>query len=114
MPYAAYILIAVIVLPGLERKWFLRRKWRQWARLLDADQDGVISPDDMKNTNAKLEQLRKIIGVRKTALSDENKKKWWNENIFKNGPGKDTGVYQSMTTLVSWMGPLEQPPLVID
>lgn len=47
-------------------KWFIRRKLRCWVKLLDADQDGVISQDDMKKTNEKLEGLRKLFGARKT------------------------------------------------
>lgn len=80
-------------------KWFIRRKLRCWVKLLDADQDGVISQDDMKKTNEKLEGLRKLFGARKTALSDSQQEKWWSEHVFKCGPGKDISVYQ----LVSYM-----------
>ena len=46
----------------------------------------------MKITNEKLERLRKLIGGRRTALSASDQKKWWNDNIFKCGPGKDISV----------------------
>lgn len=63
-------------------RWFLRRKFRRWARLLDADQDGVISQEDMRKTNEKLECLRKMIGARQTDLSAEDQKKWWKKNLI--------------------------------
>ena len=70
------------------------------ARLLDADQDGVISQEDMRKTSAKLECLLKLIGSRRTALSAEDQKKWWNDNIFRRHQrggqhksiGQSTGV----------------------
>ncbi|XP_061175545.1 uncharacterized protein LOC133184469 [Saccostrea echinata] len=99
MPYALYILIAMIFVPDQQKRWFLRRKWRQWVRLLDADQDGIISADDMERTNAKLEQIRRLVGARDTPLSAEEQKKWWNDHIFKSGPGKDI----SMTDYVMWV-----------
>ncbi|XP_062592535.1 sarcoplasmic calcium-binding protein-like [Saccostrea cucullata] len=99
MPYALYVLIALIFIPEQNKKWFLRRKWRQWVRLLDADQDGVISADDMERTNAKLEQIRRLVGARNTPLSAQEQKKWWNNNIFKSGPGKSI----SMTDYISWL-----------
>ena len=64
-------------------RWFLRWKFRQWARLRDANQDGVISQKDMRKTNAKMECLLKLIGARRTVLSAEDQKKWWNDNIFR-------------------------------
>ena len=85
-------------------QWFLRRKLRQWARLLDADQDGVISQDDMKITNEKLERLRKLIGGRKTALSPSDQKKWWNAHVFKHGAGKDISVNQLVAYMESVIG----------
>nr|XP_022291290.1 uncharacterized protein LOC111102720 [Crassostrea virginica] len=91
-PYAAYVLFGLFCMINIQKRWFLRRKLRQWARLLDADQDGVISQDDMKITNEKLERLRNLIGGRRTALSASDQKKWWNDNIFKCGPGKDISV----------------------
>ena len=60
-------------------RWFLRWKFRQWARLRDANQDGVISQEDMRKTNAKLECLLKPIGSRRTVLFAEDQKKWWND-----------------------------------
>lgn len=92
MPYAAYILFSLIFMVGIQKEWFIRRKLRRWAKLLDADQDGVISQDDMRITNEKLEMLRKLIGARTTALSDDVQMKWWNDYIFKRGPGKDIEV----------------------
>lgn len=80
-------------------KWFIRRKLRCWVRLLDADQDGVISQDDMKKTNEKLEGLRKLFGARKTALSESQQKKWWTEHVFKCGPGTDISVHQIVSYL---------------
>ncbi|XP_062613866.1 uncharacterized protein LOC134275614 [Saccostrea cucullata] len=104
MPYAFYVLISLIIMPGIQKKWFLRRKWRQWVRLLDADQDGVISADDMEKTNAKLEEIRKLFGAKDTALSAGNQKKWWNENIFKGGPGKDISVDDYVSYLEGTVG----------
>ncbi|XP_062613860.1 uncharacterized protein LOC134275608 isoform X2 [Saccostrea cucullata] len=92
MPYAAYILLSVFVMPVHQKRWLFRRKWRQWVRLIDADQDGVISADDMEKTNAKFEELRKLFGVRNSALSAAKQKKWWNDHIFKLGPGNDISV----------------------
>ena len=81
-------------------RWFLRRKFRRWARLLVADQDGVISQEDMRKTNVKLECLLKLIGARRTVLSAEDQKIWWNDNICKRHQrgrqhksiGRSTGV----------------------
>ncbi|XP_061175544.1 uncharacterized protein LOC133184468 [Saccostrea echinata] len=99
MPYALYVLIALIFVPENQKKWFLRRKRRQWVRLLDADQDGVISPDDMERTNAKLEQIRRLVGARNTPLSAEEQKKWWNDHIFKSGPGKNISMNDYISCL---------------
>lgn len=66
-------------------KWFLRHKLRCWAKLLDADRDGVISQDDMRKTNEKLEKLRISFGVRQRPLPASDQKEWWDENIFKQG-----------------------------
>lgn len=99
MPYAAYVISYVTFMMHLQKKWFIRRKLRCWVKLLDADQDGVISQDDMMKTNEKLEGLRKLFGARKTALSDSQQEKWWSEHVFKCGPGKDISVHQ----LVSYM-----------
>lgn len=72
----------------LTEEWSFRRKLRQWVRILDADHDGIISPGDMEKTNAKLEQIRRLVGDRRSPLSTEDQKKWWNNHIFKTGPGK--------------------------
>ncbi|VDI29208.1 Hypothetical predicted protein [Mytilus galloprovincialis] len=70
----------------------MRHKWHQWASLLDADQDGIISSDDMKKTNATLEQLRLAIGDRRTALNADAQTKWWDDHIFKRGADKHISV----------------------
>ncbi|XP_076115245.1 uncharacterized protein LOC143083016 isoform X3 [Mytilus galloprovincialis] len=72
--------------------WFLRHKWRQWASLLDADQDGIISTRDMEKINARLEELRQAIGDRPTPLDAEKQNKWWNDHIFKRGVDKDISI----------------------
>ena len=92
-------------------KWFLRRKIRQWARLLDADQDGVISQEDMRITNEKLERLRRMIGARQTALSPEDQQKWWNDNVFKCGPGKSISVEDYMAHLLEQLGLSKSPEM---
>ncbi|XP_061195951.1 uncharacterized protein LOC133204223 [Saccostrea echinata] len=92
MPYAAYILIAWTLLLILQKRWFIHHKWRQWVRLLDAEQDGIISADDMEKTNAKLEQIRTLLNGRDSALSEDEQKKWWNNHVFKRGPGKDISL----------------------
>lgn len=85
-------------------QWFIRRKLRRWAKLLDADQDGVISQDDMMKTNEKLERLRKLVGARQTALSASKQKKWWDDNVFKRGPGKDIHVEEYVTFMEGTLG----------
>ncbi|XP_048755717.2 uncharacterized protein LOC125666579 isoform X2 [Ostrea edulis] len=104
MPYAAYVLISLFLVVPMQKTWFLRRKWRQWAKLLDADKDGVISVDDMKKTNAKLEEIRKLLGARNTAMKEGDQKKWWNEHIFKTGPGKDISVDDYISYLDGTVG----------
>ncbi|XP_071120910.1 uncharacterized protein [Mytilus edulis] len=99
MPYAAYIIIYLFIVMPKAKLWFIRRKWRQWASLLDADQDGIISIRDMEKTNARLELLRRTIGDRKTALNAGAQKKWWDENIFKRGVNKDISVDDYITYL---------------
>lgn len=94
-----YKTLIMLCLKFRTEKWFIRRKLRCWVKLLDADQDGVISRDDMKKTNEKLEGLRNLFSARKTALSDSQQEKWWSEHVFKCGPGKDISVHQ----LVSYM-----------
>ncbi|XP_062610688.1 uncharacterized protein LOC134272479 [Saccostrea cucullata] len=101
MPYALYILIALCFIPESQKRWFLRRKRCQWVRLLDADQDGVISADDMERTNAKLEQIRRLVGARNTPLSAEEQKKWWDEHVFKSGPGKSISMNDYISCLES-------------
>ncbi|XP_052064800.1 uncharacterized protein LOC127704705 [Mytilus californianus] len=90
--YAAYILIAIFIVIPKGKVWFVRHKWRQWASLLDADQDGIISTGDMEKTNARLDALRRAIGDRTTALDAEKQKKWWNDHIFKRGVNKDISI----------------------
>ncbi|XP_061195688.1 uncharacterized protein LOC133203906 [Saccostrea echinata] len=104
MPYALYVILALFFVPNLQKKWFLRHKWRQWVRLLDADQDGVISADDMEKTNAKLERIRILVGARNTALSGANQKKWWNDHIFKCGAGKDISIEDYISYLEGTVG----------
>ncbi|XP_076115246.1 uncharacterized protein LOC143083016 isoform X4 [Mytilus galloprovincialis] len=90
--YAAYILITIFVVIPKGKVWFLRHKWRQWASLLDADQDGIISTRDMEKINARLEELRQAIGDRPTPLDAEKQNKWWNDHIFKRGVDKDISI----------------------
>ncbi|CAC5378073.1 unnamed protein product [Mytilus coruscus] len=92
VPYAAYILIAIFIVIPKGKVWFVRRKWRQWASLLDSDQDGIISIGDMEKINARLDALRRAIGDRTTALDAEKQKKWWNDHIFKRGVNKDISI----------------------
>lgn len=70
----------------------MRHKWRQWASLLDADQDGIISTRDMEKINARLDELRQAIGERTTPLDAEKQNKWWNEHIFKRGVDNDISI----------------------
>lgn len=104
MPYAFYIIFCFVFMIGISKEWFIRRKLRRWAKLLDADQDGVISQDDMRKTNEKLEMLRKVIGARTTALSSTDQKKWWDDNIFKRGPGKDIEVEDYINVVEGTLG----------
>ncbi|XP_062596642.1 sarcoplasmic calcium-binding protein-like, partial [Saccostrea cucullata] len=90
-------------------RWFLHHKWRQWVRILDADQDGVISADDMEKTNAKLEQIRLFINCKDSAPSEEEQKKWWNDHVFKCGPGKDICLEDYICYLEGFAQPHERP-----
>lgn len=85
-------------------KWFLRRKLRCWAKLLDADRDGVIGQDDMKKTNEKLEKLRIIFCVRQRPLPASDQKKWWNENIFKQEAGRSIKVEDYVLSMENYLG----------
>lgn len=85
-------------------KWFLRRKLRCWAKLLDADRDGVIGQDDMKKTNEKLEKLRISFGVRQRPLPASDQKKWWNENIFKQEAGRSIKVEDYVLSVENYLG----------
>nr|XP_022345082.1 uncharacterized protein LOC111137742 isoform X3 [Crassostrea virginica] len=87
--YAVYYFVFLFFVVPMEKKWFLRRKLRQWVRILDADQDGIISQEDMNKTNEKMECLRQLVGGRESALPVTDQTKWWNENVFRCGPGKD-------------------------
>ncbi|XP_048743369.2 uncharacterized protein LOC125656826 [Ostrea edulis] len=109
MPYVAYVLISFIFMIPIQKKWTLRRKWRQWVRLLDADHDGIISPGDMEKTNAKLEQIRRLVGARQSPLSAEDQRKWWNDHIFKSGPGKPISLHDYTSYLEGCMGSLDKP-----
>lgn len=104
MPYAAYVVLSLVFMMSIQKQWFIRRKLRCWAKLLDADQDGVISQDDMTKTNEKLERLRKLVGARQTALSASNQKKWWDDHVFKRGPGKDIHVEDYVTFVEGTLG----------
>lgn len=104
MPYAAYIIFSLVFMMSIQKQWFIRRKLRRWAKLLDADQDGVISQDDMMKTNEKLERLRKLVGARQMALSASKQKKWWDDNVFKRGPGKDIHVEEYVTFMEGTLG----------
>lgn len=104
MPYAAYVIFSLVFMISLQKQWFIRRKLRRWAKLLDADQDGVISEEDMKKTNEKLERLRQLIVARRTALSESQQKKWWDDNIFKRGPGKDIDVEEFISYVEGTLG----------
>lgn len=85
-------------------KWFLRRKLRCWAKLLDADRDGVIGQDDMKKTNEKLEKLRIRFGARQRPLPASDQKKWWNENIFKQEAGRSIKVEDYVLSVENYLG----------
>lgn len=85
-------------------KWFLRRKLRCWAKLLDADRDGVIGQDDMKKTNEKLEKLRISFGARQRPLPASDQKKWWNENIFKQEAGRSIKVEDYVLSVENYLG----------
>ncbi|CAG2223615.1 unnamed protein product [Mytilus edulis] len=74
IPYAVYVIVSMFIVIPKAKNWFMRHKWHQWASLLDADQDGIISSDDMKKTNATLEQLRLAVGDRRTALNADAQK----------------------------------------
>ncbi|CAC5378542.1 unnamed protein product [Mytilus coruscus] len=74
IPYTLYVIVSMFIVIPKAKNWFMRHKWRQWASLLDADQDGIISSDDMERTNTRLEQLRLAIGDRKTTLNAEVQK----------------------------------------
>ncbi|XP_071182051.1 uncharacterized protein [Mytilus edulis] len=92
IPYAVYIIVSMFIVIPKAKNWFMRHKWHQWASLLDADQDGIISSDDMKKTNATLEQLRLAVGDRRTALNADAQNKWWDDHIFKRGANKHISV----------------------
>ncbi|XP_062609835.1 sarcoplasmic calcium-binding protein-like isoform X2 [Saccostrea cucullata] len=87
--------------------WFLHHKWRQWFRILDADQDGIISADDMEKTNAKLEQIRLLVNFKDSAPSEEEQRKWWNDHVFKRGPGEDI----SLEDYISYLEGFAEPDL---
>lgn len=88
----------------IAEKWFLRHKLRCWAKLLDADRDGVISQDDMKKTNEKLEKLRISFGVRQRPLPASDQKEWWNENIFKQEAGRLIKVEDYVLSVENYLG----------
>jgi hypothetical protein len=58
----------------------------------------------MKKTNAKLEQIRKILGARTTTMKEADQKKWWNDHVFKTGPGKDISVADYVSYLEGTVG----------
>lgn len=104
MLFAVYFIFSFILMKLLREKWFLRRKLRCWAKLLDADRDGVISQDDMRNTNEKLENLRIIFGVRQTSLEVTDQRKWWDDNIFKQGAVEEIKVDDYVHSVENYLG----------
>ncbi|XP_048743368.2 uncharacterized protein LOC130046285 [Ostrea edulis] len=109
VPYVAYVLFGFFFMINVQKKWSLHRKWRQWVRLLDADHDGIIRPEDMEKTNAKLEQIRRLVGARQSPLSAEDQRKWWNDNIFKGGPGKPISLHDYTSFLEGSMVSVNNP-----
>ncbi|CAC5378541.1 unnamed protein product [Mytilus coruscus] len=107
IPYALYVIVSMFIVIPKAKNWFMRHKWRQWASLLDADQDGIISSDDMERTNNTLEQLRLAIGDRRTALNADAQKKWWNDHIFKRGTNKHISVDDYVTYLEGIYNPAD-------
>jgi hypothetical protein len=53
----------------------------------------------MEKTNAKLEQIRRLFGARESPLSAHDQKKWWNDHIFKRGPGKPIALLDYLCNL---------------
>lgn len=104
MLYAVYFVLSCSLIKLLREKWFLRRKLRCWAKLLDADRDGVISQDDMMKTNEKLNRLRKIFGARQRSLTAAVQKKWWNDNIFKQEAGEEIKVEDYVHSVENCLG----------
>jgi hypothetical protein len=55
----------------------------------------------MEKTNAKLEQIRRLFGARESPLSREDQQKWWEDHIFKSGPGKPISLEDYTCYLMS-------------
>ncbi|CAG2209751.1 unnamed protein product [Mytilus edulis] len=98
IPYAVNIIVSMFIVIPKAKNWVMRHKWHQWVSLLDADQDGIISSDDMKKTNATLEQLRPAVGDRRTALNADAQKKWWDDHIFKE-ESTNTSLLKTMSLI---------------
>lgn len=72
---------------------YLKKKWSVWFKTLDGDHDGVISTKDRDISTKKFAEIRKKLesGDKSGDKRPENVKfdieKWWNDYIFRKGPG---------------------------
>jgi hypothetical protein len=62
----------------------------------------------MEKTNAKLEQIRRLVGARSSPLSAEDQKKWWDDHIFKGGPGKPISLEDYTSNIITMVN-IEHP-----
>jgi hypothetical protein len=62
----------------------------------------------MEKTNAKLEQIRRLVGVQRSPLSAEKQKKCWNDHVFKSGPGKPISLEDYMSHLEGTIASLDK------
>lgn len=67
---------------------YLKAKWTVWFKSLDADHDDKITLEDMQISAKKFEEIRKLIGDKGSVDGAEfDNTKWWNDYIFRKGPG---------------------------
>ena len=66
---------------------YLKSKWKIWFRSLDGDHDNKITNEDMNMSAKKFEEIRKLIGDKGPSGSEFDNTKWWNNYIFRKGPG---------------------------